>query len=243
MCLCDTNHHHYPSAPSLPSTPRRRLQTSAVTRMCRHFDLPFMLQLTGQCAKHLTQISLVLINVQNYPTHPLLRTRNLLQAQTDTNTPQDCRQNCIKGWPSLGGWAAVWIASYKTSRRNRDTRWMTGIPVFRCRRWGLGASRCNPCCHELGSPPVRETSCVQSGYREGLRPSRGRSHTSSPLMCSCPFSFPVCAGLKGERVHSSGPGGFTKGWWEMFVVQHWNQVHPAHLKPLPVIRKLQSEEE
>lgn len=81
--------------------------------MCRHFDFPFMLQLTGQCAKHLTQISLVLINLQNDPTHPLLCTRNLLPAQTDPNTPHDCGQNCIKGHPSLGGWATVWGASCK----------------------------------------------------------------------------------------------------------------------------------
>lgn len=203
--------------------------------MCRHFNFPFMLQLTGQCAKHLTQISLVLINVQNDPTHPLLCTRNLLPAQTDPSTPQDCGQNCIKGRPSLGGWAAVWRASCKRGG-GTVTRWMT-------RRWGSGASSCNPCCHGVGSPLCGKQRHVSKVVTEKdyVHPEGG----ATPAVRWCVlvhFPSQFAPGWK-ERVHSSGPGGFTKGWWEMFVVQHWNPVHPAHLKPLPVTLQLQSEEE
>lgn len=38
--------------------------------------------------------------------------------------------------------------------------------------------------------------------------------------------LPVCA----RRVQSAG-WGLRSGWWEMFVVQHWDPVHPDHLSP------------
>lgn len=41
--------------------------------------------------------------------------------------------------------------------------------------------------------------------------------------------FSVCARLTGERCVLAG--GSIVGWWEMFVVQHWNPVHPDHLSP------------
>lgn len=137
--------------------------------------------------------------MQNDPTHPLLRTRNLVPAQTDPNTPQDCGQNCIKGRPSRGGWAAVWRASCnRQGGAATHTGWQeiqfSDVEDEDRVRPGSLLSRC-----WAAPPPVQETtSCFQSGYREGLCPSRGRSHTNSPLMCSCPFSLPVCAGLRGE---------------------------------------------
>lgn len=102
-------------------------------------------------------------------------------------------------------------------RSHRASRWTTVIPVFSS--WNQSVSPFGRQCHV--SKVVIEEDLVL--------PEGGSTRVCNAVFNAFVHFLPVGARLTGEcRVLA---GGSTVGRWEMFVVQHWNPVHPDHLSP------------